>query len=99
MHAGGVGAVRHGVLGSHGVEERGEGFPFCVREEAGEGGRGRREEDLLDFLGAGEVEEDGGAFDCGGAFEMVAGCPGCGTVVFCGGVEGAEVDDAHFVGV
>ena len=66
-----------------------------VGEEALEGvGRG---EGLLDFFGAGEVGEDGGALDGAAAFKVVAGGPGGGVVVLGWGVEGAEVDDCCFV--
>ncbi len=64
-----------------------------VRQEAGEviGRDGRQ--DLLDLFGTGEVGKDGWAFDGSRAFDVVAGRPGGGGIVFGWGVEGAEVDD------
>ena len=53
---------------------------------------------MLDFFGAGELGEDGGAFYGGGPFEVVPCGPGGGGGVFGWGVEGTEVDDACFVG-
>ena len=53
---------------------------------------------LLDLLGAGEMGEDGGAFDRCGALEIEAGAPGEWGGVFGGGVAGAEVAEGYFVG-
>ena len=66
-------------------------------EEVREWGRGGwGGEDLLDFLGAGELREDCWAFYSSGAFDVCAGKPVlCGGVV-CGAVSGAEVDDGDF---
>ena len=69
-----------------------------VGDEVGEVVWGRRGEDLLDLFGAGELQEDGGAFGGGTAFEVVACGPGGGGGVFGWGVEGAEVDGGDFVG-
>ena len=56
-------------------------------------------EDLLDFLAAGEMGQDAGAFDRGAALEMQAGGPVflCGVVG--GSVASAEVEGADFVGL
>ena len=54
-------------------------------------------EGLLDLFGACQVGEDGGAFDGGAAFEVVACSPGRGTVILCWGVERTEIDDGCFV--
>lgn len=70
------GRVVEGVDGCEGVADTGGDVRGA--EEACEV-RGRRGgEDLLDFLAAREVGEDGGAFDGGAAFEVVAGGPGGG---------------------
>lgn len=71
---------------------------FGVGEEAGKVRGFRRCELLLDFLAAGEVGEDGGAFDGGRALEVEAGGPGFLGRVFRGGVPCAEVDEGDFVG-
>lgn len=52
---------------------------------------------LLDFLGAGEVREDGGAFNGCRALDVEAGGPGSGGGVVGGGVAGAEVAEGYFV--
>lgn len=57
----------------------------------------RRGEDLLDFLRAGEVREDGGAFNRGRALEVEARGPGAGGGVLGRGVAGAEVERGRFV--
>lgn len=71
---------------------------LCVGEEAGEVRGIRRCELLLDFLAAGEVSEDGRAFDGCGALEVEAGGPGFLGRVFGGGVPRAEVAEGDFVG-
>ena len=90
-----MGARGEVVLRGERCAEGGENGGRVVREEVFEDvGVG---ECLLDFFGAGEVGEDGRAFDGGAALEMVAGRPGGRRVVFSGAVEGAEVDDGYFV--
>lgn len=59
-------------------------------------GLGRRE-GLLDLFGSGKVSKDGGAFDGGTAFQVVAAGPGSGGLVLVGAVQGAEVDKGYFV--
>jgi len=54
-------------------------------------------QDLLHFLGAGELEEDGRTFDGGAAFKVVSCGPRGGSVVLCWTVEVAEVDDCYFI--
>lgn len=60
-------------------------------------GIGRREL-LLDFLAAGQVREDGGAFYRRRALEVEASLPGCGGCVLGWGIAGAEVEEGDFVG-
>lgn len=55
-----------------------------------------RGQDLLDLLRPRELQQDGGAFYRGAAFEVVPCCPYAGTAVRCRGVEVAEVDDCDF---
>lgn len=52
---------------------------------------------LLDFLAAGEMREDGGAFNSAGAFEVQARGPRGGVRVLCGAVAGAEVERCYFI--
>lgn len=92
-------AARGGVVervdGGEGGADAGGGGG--VGQEAGEVRGLRRGEDLLDFLRAGEVREDGGAFDRGGALEVEARGPGAGGGVLGRGVAGAEVERGDFV--
>ena len=53
---------------------------------------------MLDLFAAAEVEEYRRALYGGAAFKVVPGSPGGGRGIFGGGVEGAEVDYACFVG-
>lgn len=79
--AGGIGGERDGVLARGGAVERPDGGKRAAdawedgrvgRQEAFEVGGRRRRERLLDFLRAGQMREDGGAFDRGAAFEVGA---------------------------
>lgn len=91
------GGVREGELRGECGAEGLEGGRRVVGEVVGEVVGGGGGEELLDFLAAGEVQEDGGAFGGAGAFEVVARGPDRGVGVFGGGVEGAEVDGGYFV--
>lgn len=54
-------------------------------------------QDLLDFLRAGELQKDAGTFDGAAALEPISRGPAVGILVFRRRIQGAEVDDCHFV--
>lgn len=89
-----LGGVGWGEGGSRGRREVGGGG--ADGEETGEEAGGS--EDLLDLLGAGELEGDRRAFDGEGAFEEEAGGPLARGGVVGGGVAGTEVNDGDFDG-
>lgn len=101
-----IGGERDGLLPCGRAVERidgGKSLADAVEEGGGRGqeafeirGRGRRER-LLDFLGAGQMGEDGGAFDRGAAFEVGARVPRVGRGVFGRRVTGTEVEQRDFI--